>query len=48
MKAALVTTEKDAMRLSAPDLSGVEVLTISIEWSDEASLDAVLRPLFDD
>ncbi len=48
MKAALVTTEKDAMRLSAPDLSGVEVLTISIEWADEASLDAVLRPLFDD
>jgi tetraacyldisaccharide 4'-kinase len=48
MKAALVTTEKDSKRLSAPDLSGVEVLTISIEWSDETSLDAVLRPLFGD
>jgi tetraacyldisaccharide 4'-kinase len=48
MKAVLVTTAKDAMRLSAPDLSGIEVLTISVRWTDEASLDAVLRPLFGD
>lgn len=48
MKASLVTTAKDAARLSPRDLEGIKVLTISVEWSDEALLDEVLRPLFDD
>jgi len=48
LNAQLVTTEKDAMRLSPAALSGIVVLTISLEWADEASLDAVLKPLLGD
>lgn len=44
----LVTTEKDAMRLSAEDLEGIEVLTISLDWADEASLDDLLKSLMGD
>lgn len=46
--AQLVTTEKDAMRLSNTALTGVVVLTISLEWADESSLDDLLRPLLGD
>ena len=48
LNAKLATTEKDAMRLSPSALSGIVVLTISLEWEDEAALDAVLGPLFGD
>ncbi len=48
LNAKLVTTEKDAMRLSPAALSGIVVLTISLEWEDETALDAVLGPLFGD
>ncbi|MFQ5763548.1 MAG: tetraacyldisaccharide 4'-kinase [Rhodospirillales bacterium] len=41
-----VTTAKDAVRLSEADRDGVTVLTISLEWVDEVSLDSVLSPLF--
>lgn len=47
-KAALVTTEKDFQRLPDNERDGIRVLTITLEWADEASLDAALRPLFDD
>ena len=40
--AVLVTTEKDAVRLPADTAKGIEVLTITIDWEDEAALDAVL------
>ena len=46
--ARLVTTEKDAARLSAMDLDGVSVVSLFLEWEDETSLDAALRPLFSD
>ena len=46
LNAKLATTEKDAMRLSPAALSGIVVLTIYLEWADEAALDAVLGPLF--
>ncbi len=46
LNAKLVTTEKDAMRLSPAALSGIVVLTISLQWEDEAALDAALDPLF--
>jgi tetraacyldisaccharide 4'-kinase len=42
--AQLVTTEKDAMRLSKETLAGVLVLTISLEWGNEKSLDDLLLP----
>ena len=47
-KAALVTTEKDFQRLPENERDSIRVLTITLQWVDEASLDAVLRPLFDD
>ncbi len=40
--AVLVTTEKDAARLPAEAAQGIEVLTITVDWEDEAALDAVL------
>ena len=46
--ARLVTTEKDAARLSPEDLETILVLTMSLEWKDETSLDAALSPLFSD
>ena len=44
--ATLVTTEKDLQRLPESERDGIRVLTITLQWADEASLDAVLRPLF--
>ena len=44
-EAQLVTTEKDAMRLSKEALAGVLVLPISLEWADEESLGDLLQPL---
>jgi len=46
-EAQLVTTEKDAVRLPPAARDDIEVLTISLQWADETSLDAALRPLFD-
>jgi len=43
-----VTTEKDFQRLPENERDSIRVLTITLQWADEASLDAVLRPLFDD
>jgi len=45
LNARLVTTEKDAARLSVKDLDTISVLTMSLEWADERSLDAFLSPL---
>jgi tetraacyldisaccharide 4'-kinase len=44
--ARLVTTEKDAARLLPKDLETISVVTMSLSWADEASLDAALSPLF--
>lgn len=44
-EAVLVTTAKDAARLGPEDARGIEVLTITIEWRDEAALDALVSPL---
>ena len=46
--AQLVTTEKDFQRLPENEHNSIRVLTITLQWADEASLDAFLRPLFDD
>ena len=43
--AVLVTTEKDAVRLPGGCGGGVEVLSITLEWEDEALLDEVLERL---
>ncbi len=43
--ALLVTTAKDAQRLASPALDGITVLTITVEWDDEAALDEFLRPI---
>ena len=43
--ALAVTTAKDWVRLPAGTREGVRVLTIAIEWEDEAGLDAVLSPI---
>ena len=41
--AVLVTTEKDAARIDPTARDGIEVLTITLQWEDEAALDDVLR-----
>jgi tetraacyldisaccharide 4'-kinase len=43
--ARLVTTEKDAVRLPMATRDGIEVLTITLVWSDELALDGLLQPL---
>ena len=43
--ALAVTTAKDWVRLPAGQAHGVRVLTIAIEWEDEAGLDAILSPI---
>ena len=43
--AVLVTTAKDAARLGPEARRGIEVLTITLEWRDEAALDALLNGL---
>lgn len=40
--AALITTEKDYVRLSSEDRADIEALTITLEWEDEAALDHLL------
>jgi tetraacyldisaccharide 4'-kinase len=41
--ARLVTTEKDARRLPPDRRAGIEVLTITLQWDDEAALDRLLQ-----
>ncbi|MDP7668875.1 MAG: tetraacyldisaccharide 4'-kinase [Rhodospirillales bacterium] len=43
--AMLVTTTKDAARLGPEAARGIEVLTITLDWRDEAALDALLSQL---
>ncbi len=45
--ALAVTTAKDWVRLPAGQALGVRVLTIAIEWEDEAGLDAILSPILE-
>ena len=42
-----VTTAKDAVRLPPDAGNGIQVLTITLEWEDEAALDTILRPVMD-
>jgi tetraacyldisaccharide 4'-kinase len=44
MNAKLVTTEKDAVRLSPEARPMVEAVGVSLEFADEAALERVLRP----
>ena len=43
--AILVTTAKDAARLSKEDREGIKVLTISLEWETEKAVISLLKPL---
>ncbi|MDX9860718.1 MAG: tetraacyldisaccharide 4'-kinase [Rhodospirillales bacterium] len=43
----LVTTAKDAQRLPSAPAGDVRVLTIGVEWEDEAALETVLQPIVD-
>mgnify|MGYP001157062793 CR=1 FL=1 len=43
--ARLVTTEKDIQRIPPASRDGIEVLTITLEWDDEAALDKLLQPV---
>jgi len=45
--AALVTTEKDIVRIDPGAREGIETLTITLQWRDEVALEAVLRPALD-
>ncbi|MEK9672366.1 MAG: tetraacyldisaccharide 4'-kinase [Rhodospirillaceae bacterium] len=40
-----VTTEKDLVRLGPDQAAGIEVLTITLEWDDEAALTRLLAPV---
>ena len=42
-----VTTEKDAVRLPPNAENDIQVLTITLEWEDEAVLDTILWPVTD-
>jgi tetraacyldisaccharide 4'-kinase len=42
-----VTTAKDAVRLPSNEGNEIKVLTITLEWEDEAALDTILRPVMD-
>ena len=44
--AALVTTEKDFVRLSREAWPMVEVLSVRLAWTDPEALDRLLAPLF--
>ena len=46
LKARLVTTEKDVQRIPREAREGIEVLTITLEWDDEAALDRLLQSPF--
>jgi tetraacyldisaccharide 4'-kinase len=41
-QALLVTTAKDAARLSADERAGIEILDVRIEWRDRPAIDALL------
>lgn len=43
--AGLVTTAKDTVRLPEDLREGIRVLTITLQWEDEAALEALLEPL---
>ncbi|MEQ9555744.1 MAG: tetraacyldisaccharide 4'-kinase [Rhodospirillales bacterium] len=43
LKGVLITTEKDAQRIPADHRAGIEVLTITLQWDDEAALDRLLQ-----
>jgi tetraacyldisaccharide 4'-kinase len=43
--ATLVTTEKDAVRLSPGQLSEIQVLAVKLAWRDPAAIDRLLQPL---
>ena len=42
-----VTTAKDAVRMPSNAENGIQVLTITLEWEDEAVLDTLLWPVMD-
>ena len=42
-----VTTAKDAVRLASNAENDIQVLTITLEWEDEAVLDTILQPVMD-
>ena len=46
LKARLVTTEKDVQRIPREARGDIEVLTITLEWDDEAALDRLLQSPF--
>ena len=41
----LVTTEKDLVRIPKEQRQGIEVLTITLQWEDEAALESLLDRL---
>lgn len=45
--AVLVTTEKDMVRMGPELGAGIQTLTVSVHWQDEAALDAVLAKVVD-
>ncbi|MEQ8505085.1 MAG: tetraacyldisaccharide 4'-kinase [Rhodospirillales bacterium] len=45
LKARLLTTEKDWVRIPEDRRDGIEALTITLEWDDEAAFDRLLAPL---
>ena len=45
LDALLVTTAKDLVRLPPAARDGIEVLTITVEWEDEAAVDDILERL---
>ena len=45
LEAALITTEKDAVRLQPSEKNGIHILTISIHWDDVDAIEALLVSL---
>ena len=43
LNGVLITTEKDIQRIPVGDRTGIEVLTITLQWDDEAALDRLLQ-----
>ncbi len=46
LKASLITTDKDVVRLKPEEKSDIEVLKISIDWNDETIIEKLLVSLF--
>ena len=44
-RARLITTEKDAARLTPEQRAGVAVLPVAARFDDDAALDALLEPI---